>query len=192
VFCSFLWSIFRVYAMVSVFCEGTRIPLFSFCYQSTLSPSLFCSVGDRIIDIIEQFVERELAGETTYSEKTCPSATLSNTNPTWPNLGSNPGRRSGKSATNRLSLSTATSFPKYRNIHLKEVRVRAKIRLCGIYCGQSGQVLSEHFGFPCNLPFHRPLHSHHHHHPSSGTGTIGQIVTDIPTGLSLTPFQEIK
>jgi hypothetical protein len=28
-----------------------------------------------------------------YSEKTCPSATLSTTNPTWPDLGSNPGRR---------------------------------------------------------------------------------------------------
>jgi hypothetical protein len=38
-----------------------------------------------------------------YSEKTCPSATLSTTNPTWLNPGSNPGRRSGKPATNRLS-----------------------------------------------------------------------------------------
>jgi hypothetical protein len=27
-----------------------------------------------------------------YSEKTCPSAALSTTNPTWPDLGSNPGR----------------------------------------------------------------------------------------------------
>jgi hypothetical protein len=31
-----------------------------------------------------------------YSEKNCPSATLSTTNPTWPDLGSNPGRRRGK------------------------------------------------------------------------------------------------
>jgi hypothetical protein len=38
-----------------------------------------------------------------YSEKTCPSATLSTTNPTWPDPGSNPGRRGGKPATNRLS-----------------------------------------------------------------------------------------
>jgi hypothetical protein len=31
-----------------------------------------------------------------YSEKTCPSATLSTTNPTWRDSGSNPGRRGGK------------------------------------------------------------------------------------------------
>jgi hypothetical protein len=41
-------------------------------------------------------------GKPKYSEKTCPSATLSTTNPTWPDLGSNPGRRGGKLATNRL------------------------------------------------------------------------------------------
>jgi hypothetical protein len=46
-------------------------------------------------------------GKPNYSEKTCPSATWSTTNPTWPELGSNPGRRGGKSATNRLSYGTA-------------------------------------------------------------------------------------
>jgi hypothetical protein len=46
-------------------------------------------------------------GKPKYSEKTCPSATLSTTNPTWIDLGSNPGRRCGKSATNRLSYGTA-------------------------------------------------------------------------------------
>jgi hypothetical protein len=40
-------------------------------------------------------------GKPKYSEKTCPSATLSTTNPTWPDPGSNPGRRGGKPATNR-------------------------------------------------------------------------------------------
>jgi hypothetical protein len=41
-----------------------------------------------------------------YSEKTCPSAALSTTKPTYcPD--SNPGRRGGKSATNRLSYGTA-------------------------------------------------------------------------------------
>jgi hypothetical protein len=34
-----------------------------------------------IIIIMEQSVEFELAGEPKYSEKTCPSATLSTTNP---------------------------------------------------------------------------------------------------------------
>jgi hypothetical protein len=42
-----------------------------------------------------------------YSEKTCPSATLSTTNPTWPDPGSNPGRRCGKPANNRLSYGMA-------------------------------------------------------------------------------------
>jgi hypothetical protein len=41
--------------------------------------------------------------EPKYSEKSYPSATLPTTNPTSPNLGSNPGRRGGKPATNRLS-----------------------------------------------------------------------------------------
>jgi hypothetical protein len=39
-------------------------------------------------------------GKPKYSEKTCPSATLSITNPTWPDLGSKP-------ATNSLSYGTA-------------------------------------------------------------------------------------
>jgi hypothetical protein len=46
-------------------------------------------------------------GKQKYSEKTCPSATMSTINPTWPNLGSNPGRRCGKPATNRLSYGAA-------------------------------------------------------------------------------------
>jgi hypothetical protein len=41
-----------------------------------------------------------------YLEKTYPSATLSTTNPTWPDLVSNPGRCCGKPATNRLSYGT--------------------------------------------------------------------------------------
>jgi hypothetical protein len=42
-----------------------------------------------------------------YSEKTCPSATLSTTNPTLPDSGLNPGHRGGKPATNRLSYGAA-------------------------------------------------------------------------------------
>jgi hypothetical protein len=48
-------------------------------------------------------------GKPKFSEKTCPSATLSATNPIWPDLGSNLGRRGGKPATNRLSYGTAHS-----------------------------------------------------------------------------------
>jgi hypothetical protein len=53
-------------------------------------------------------------GKPKYSEKTCPSATLFTTNPTWPDLGSNLGRRGGKLATNRLSYGTAYDKDLYR------------------------------------------------------------------------------
>jgi hypothetical protein len=46
-------------------------------------------------------------GKPKYSEETCPSATLSTTNPTWPDPVLNTGRRGGKPATNRLSYGTA-------------------------------------------------------------------------------------
>jgi hypothetical protein len=45
--------------------------------------------------------------------KTCPSATLSTTNPTSTDLGSNPGLRGARPAANRLSHGTA--FGKLRN-----------------------------------------------------------------------------
>jgi hypothetical protein len=51
------------------------------------------------------------------------------------------------------------------------------------------QFFSEYFGFPCQFSFHRLLHVHH---LSSGDGTRGQLVTDVPSGLSLTPPQETK
>jgi hypothetical protein len=46
-------------------------------------------------------------GKPKYSEKTCPDATLSTTNPTWPDPGLNPGRRDAKPATNRFSYGAA-------------------------------------------------------------------------------------
>jgi hypothetical protein len=57
-----------------------------------------------------------------------------------------------------------------------------------------GQVFSEYFGFPYQFSFHRLLHAHH---LSSGAGTIGQALADVPSGLTisltgLTPPQEKK
>jgi hypothetical protein len=52
-----------------------------------------------------------------------------------------------------------------------------------------GHVFSEYFGFPCQFAFHRLLHTHH---LSSGAVTIGQLVADVPSELSLTPPQETK
>jgi hypothetical protein len=50
----------------------------------------------------------KLTGENRRTrEKTCPSATLSTTNPAWTDLGSNPGLRGGRPAANRLSHGTA-------------------------------------------------------------------------------------
>jgi hypothetical protein len=45
-------------------------------------------------------------GKPKYSENPAPRVTLFTTNPTWPDLGSDPGHRCGNSATNRLSYGT--------------------------------------------------------------------------------------
>jgi hypothetical protein len=50
-----------------------------------------------------------------------------------------------------------------------------------------GHVFSENFGLPCQFSFHRLLHTHC---LSSGAGTIGQLVADVRSGLSLAPPQE--
>jgi hypothetical protein len=55
-----------------------------------------------------------------YLEKTCPRATLFTTNSIWPDVGSNPGRRGGKPATNRLSYGTAL---KHDDIEISKVDV---------------------------------------------------------------------
>jgi hypothetical protein len=49
-----------------------------------------------------------------------------------------------------------------------------------------GQVSSEYFGFPCQFSFHQVLHNH----LSSGTGTTGQLIADVPSGLRLAPSHE--
>jgi hypothetical protein len=51
----------------------------------------------------------KLTGENRRTRgKTCPSATLSTTNPTWTDPGSSPGLRGGRPVANRLSHGTAT------------------------------------------------------------------------------------
>jgi hypothetical protein len=69
---------------------------------------------------------------------------------------------------------------------LPAARVPAQVKSCGI-CGAksgTGQVFSEYFGFPCQISFHRLLYIHH---LSSVAGTLGQLVANVPSGLSLTP-----
>jgi hypothetical protein len=56
------------------------------------------------------------AGETEVLGENLPSVTLSTTNPTWIDLGANPGLRGERPATNRLSHGTALQACIYRNI----------------------------------------------------------------------------
>jgi hypothetical protein len=54
--------------------------------------------------------------------KTCPSATLSTTNPTWTDRGSNPCLRGERPATNRLSHGTAiiaSYYSEYLSSHIR-------------------------------------------------------------------------
>jgi hypothetical protein len=55
-------------------------------------------------------------GKQKYSEKTCPSATLSTTNPTCPELQSNPDRRGGKLTTNLW----ATALSSQRDVRIDD------------------------------------------------------------------------
>jgi hypothetical protein len=57
-------------------------------------------------------------GKLKYSEKTRPNAIVSTINPTWPDPGSNLGRRGGKSATKRLSYGAASIFNNFER-HIK-------------------------------------------------------------------------
>jgi hypothetical protein len=49
--------------------------------------------------------------------------------------------------------------------------------------GELRQVFSEYVGFSCQFSSHRLLHIHHY--LSSGTGTVGQLVVDVTSGLTV-------
>jgi hypothetical protein len=58
----------------------------------------------------------------------------------------------------------------------------------GFVLSKTVRVSSEYFGFSCQFSFHQMLHTH----LSAGAGTTGQLVADVPSGLSLTPLHETK
>jgi hypothetical protein len=62
-----------------------------------------------------------LQGKSKYSEKTCPSCTLSTSNSTWPDLGSNLGRRCEKPATNRYLCDVSFYSPLHYEFALLRV-----------------------------------------------------------------------
>jgi hypothetical protein len=70
--------------------------------------------------------------------------------------------------------------------------VRVQVRSCGICGGQSGIGARFLRILRFLLPILIPPTLHIHHHLSSGAGTIGQLLADVPSGLSLTPPQETK
>jgi hypothetical protein len=79
-----------------------------------------------------------------------------------------------------------------RQVPTEAAQVRAQVKSCWICGGQSGtgtgflRVLR----FPLQILI--PPTAPHSSSISSGAGTIGQLVADVPSGLSLTPSQETK
>jgi hypothetical protein len=82
-------------------------------------------------------------GKPKYSEKTCPSATLSTTNPTWADPGANTGRRGGKPATNRLSYGAAKTCILKKRYFLTGVNGMC-VCVCVCVCGGEGQLECEY------------------------------------------------
>jgi hypothetical protein len=71
----------------------------------------------------------KLTGENRSTRgKSCPSATLSTTNPTWTDPASNPGICGERPATNRLSHGTA--FAKWLVIMLRISEIPGSIICC--------------------------------------------------------------
>jgi hypothetical protein len=71
-------------------------------------------------------------GKPKYSEKTCSSSTLSTTNPTWLDLGSNPGCRGVKPAINCLRYGTALLWELGLNVKYNLDELRLSQRPCGL------------------------------------------------------------
>jgi hypothetical protein len=61
----------------------------------------------QVLQLMEHQWNKINRGKPTTRRKTCPSATLSSTNLTWTDPGSNPGLRGERPVTNRLSHGTA-------------------------------------------------------------------------------------
>jgi hypothetical protein len=69
--------------------------------------------------------------------KTCPTATLSTTNPTWTDSGSNPGLRGERPATNGLSHGTAVSVTfSCRRIYFQVYLLSSAVRLHAVARGK--------------------------------------------------------
>jgi hypothetical protein len=74
-----------------------------------------------------------------------------------------------------------------RRLPKAAARVPAQVRSYGIFVLDK-VALGQAFGFPCQLSFHRLIHTH----LSSGAGTIGQLMADVPSGLSHPTAKKLK
>jgi hypothetical protein len=79
------------------------------CYCFMLSHQVSCQYRDCVTSMmrwimnLEHLMDENWQGKPKYSQKTSPNVTLSNTKPTWSDLGSNPGLGYGNPATSHLS-----------------------------------------------------------------------------------------
>jgi hypothetical protein len=85
-----------------------------------------------------------LAGETEVLGENEPHA-MSTTNPTCPDVGSNPGRRGGKPATNRLSYGTATATANWAVVvcRIAETSSRRLKKLTSLSSTSSPQAMNQ-------------------------------------------------
>jgi len=80
-------------------------------------------VQPHIVVYMESHGGMILTGENRKTRReTCPSATLSTTNPTWTDPGANPGLSGERPATNRLSHGMAKLFISHTLIRNNETR----------------------------------------------------------------------
>jgi hypothetical protein len=100
--------------------NSTRIFFYLVCEATgtAATPGLLCQPPVIVKMIVEKHMECRLAGETEVLGENqpqrhfCPSQ-----NSTWPDPGLNPGRRGGKTATNRLSYGAA-----YQDISTRSIK----------------------------------------------------------------------
>jgi hypothetical protein len=131
---------------------------------------IYCKIKDRRCEWTQD-KERGVRGVLVRQERRVRKPTLvilsDKVNICW-------GRAIAQTVSRRLPTATAL--------------VRTQVRSCGICGGQSdtGVGFLRILRFPCQFLSHRLLHTHQ---LSSVAGTSGQLVADVPSGLSLTPPQ---
>jgi hypothetical protein len=100
--CLFILFLFHFFFLVSW--GGVRLSTLG---MSATNWPIVLAPDDRWWRMWSSLWNENWQGKPKYSEKTCPSASLSTTNPTWLDLVSKPSHHNEKSATKRLKCGTA-------------------------------------------------------------------------------------